>query len=143
MARPRSACSTFVLIAAALLLGAGPAGCSGSVTIEEDPAGPGGSATGDPSDADPDPVTSPADPTAAVEDDCGVVCDALLALQCSDNVDCVADCVQSFLEAGSCAGLLAGYVSCFAEHVDYVSCSVFPYQCDGAYSDFATCKISG
>jgi hypothetical protein len=143
MARPRSACSTALWFVAALLLGAGPTACSGSVTVEGDPDDLDGIEDGDPSDVTPDPAQSPTDAPAALEGNCGIVCDALLALQCSDNIDCVSDCTQSFAEAGLCAGMLAEYVDCFAQHVDNLTCSVFPYQCDSAYSDFATCKLGG
>lgn len=144
MARPHSACSTIVLFIAALLLGGAPAACGGSVVVDHEPdedddtsSGPGaGPSTGGTTG------TGASQALADHESNCGIVCDALLALQCSDNVACVSDCVQSFVDAGSCAGLLAEYVACFADHVNNVSCSVFPYQCDGSYSAFATCKVS-
>ena len=141
MARPRSACSAIVLFIAALLLGAGPTACSGSVSVEGDPDQD-EDAEADPNEADPGTAAGPADAPAAIEGNCGIVCDALLALECSDNVACVSDCIQSFSDAGPCAGMLAEYVDCFAKHIDNVSCSVFPYQCDGAYSAYATCKLS-
>jgi len=126
------------LFIAALLLGGGPTACSGSVSVEGDPDE---NEAGDPNGADPEAAASPPDAPAALEGNCGIVCDALLALQCSDNVDCVDDCLQSFAAAGPCAGMLAEYVDCFAKHVDNVSCSVFPYQCDSSYTAYATCKL--
>jgi hypothetical protein len=125
------------LFIAALLLGGAQAACSGSVSVEGD--------LDDDGDADSEPGAAaiPAEAPAELEGNCGIVCDALLALECSDNVACVSDCMKSFADAGSCAGMLAEYVACFADHIDNVSCSVFPYQCDGSYSAFATCKLGG
>lgn len=143
MARPHSACSTIVLFIAALLLGGAPAACGGSVIVDDEPDEDGdtGGDTGGDTHTGPGATTGPTEALTDHESNCGIVCDALLALQCSDNVACVSDCIQSFVDAGSCAGMLAEYVACFADHINNLSCSVFPYQCDGSYSAFATCKL--
>ncbi len=126
------------LVVCAVLLPASAA-CGGKVVFDGEPSdgaggGPGGtsgtSLTGIPAGID-------------VESDCNVVCARYDELACDTTPDCVGDCVARFQEVPNCTTELAVYVHCVADNTQGLSCSAFPYACDSAYSDYATCYVGG
>ena len=144
MTRPRFILSSILWLAVAGLLGAaGPAACGGIVLSDGEPGGSDDPDPGASSDHSSGGAPSGGNTVSALEENCAIVCNALLALNCSENVACASQCVQSHADAGGCAGLLADYIACFADHIEGVTCSTFAYECDDAYSAYATCSAGG
>jgi hypothetical protein len=71
--------------------------------------------------------------------DCATVCDRFEMLGCDLDQDCTASCSDSYASAGGCLAELVTYISCTADNVNQLSCSVLPAACDASYGPYATC----